>query len=83
MKGMIVPSLTAIAMIATTGAYAAEANGSIKTMDMKAHTVTLDNGRKYELPASYDMSKLQANEKVKVTYTNKRGRHMASGIVAQ
>lgn len=83
MRGMILPSLTAIAVIAASGAYAAQASGNIKTMDMKAHTVTLADGKMYELPASYDMSKLKANEKVKVTYSNKGSKHMATAIVAQ
>ncbi|MGO4842017.1 DUF1344 domain-containing protein, partial [Rhizobiaceae sp. 2RAB30] len=77
------PLLTAIAVVTSVGAYAAETSGSIKSVNAKAHTVTLTNGNVYELPASYDMSKLKANEKVKLTYRDKSGKHMATAAVAQ
>ncbi|MGO4833369.1 DUF1344 domain-containing protein [Rhizobiaceae sp. 2RAB30] len=77
------PILTALAMISATGAYAATARGTIKSMDMSADTVTLADGQVYELPDGYDMGKLKANEKVVVTYTDKAGKHMASKIDAQ
>ncbi|HWK64914.1 MAG TPA: DUF1344 domain-containing protein [Rhizobiaceae bacterium] len=83
MKGMILPSLTAVALIAATGAYAAQATGSIKSMDSKAHTLTLDNGTVYQLPSKQDMSKMKAGEKVKITYQSKGGKHMATSVAAQ
>ncbi len=70
MTRMILPLLTALAMISATGAYAAQARGTIKSLDMSTNTVTLTDGQVYDLPEAYDMSKLKANEKVVVTYTD-------------
>lgn len=83
MTRMTLPVLTALAMIAATGAYAAQARGTIKSMDMSNNTVTLADGQVYDLPEAYDMGKLKANERVVVTYTDKVGKHMASKIDAQ
>lgn len=83
MTRMILPLLTAIAVVSATGAYAAEASGTIKSMDAKAHTLTLADGKVFDLPASYDMGKLKANEKVKLTYSDKGGKHTATAVVAQ
>ncbi len=47
MRIMILTALTGIAMIAATGADAAQASGSIKTMDMKVRAqVTLADGKR-------------------------------------
>lgn len=78
MTRTILPILTAVAVLTATGAYAAQTSGSIKSMDTKARTMTLANGRVFHLPPSYDMSKLSTNEKVIVTYHNRHGRHMAT-----
>lgn len=83
MKRMILPLLTAAAMLTAAGAYAAQTSGDIKSMDTKARTVTLANGRTFHLPESYDMGKLNTSEKVKVTYHNRHGRHMATSIAPQ
>lgn len=83
MTRMTLPVLTALAMISATGAYAAQARGTIKSIDVSANTVTLADGQVYDLPGGYDMSKLKSNEKVVVTYTDKAGKHMATAIAAQ
>lgn len=83
MRRMILPSLTAVALFAATGAYAAQATGSIKSMDAKAHTLTLDNGTVFSVPAKQGMGKMKTGEKVKVTYQDKGGKHMATSVVPQ
>ncbi|MGO4833631.1 DUF1344 domain-containing protein, partial [Rhizobiaceae sp. 2RAB30] len=70
MTRVTLPVLTALAMISATGAYAAQARGTIKSLDMSTNTVTLADGQVFDLPEAYDMSKLKTNEKVVVTYTN-------------
>lgn len=56
--------------LATTSAMAADlvANGTIKSMDAKACTVTLAPAAVYTFPAKCDFSKLKADEKVSITY---------------
>ncbi|MGO4835182.1 DUF1344 domain-containing protein [Rhizobiaceae sp. 2RAB30] len=77
------PLLTATAILIATGAYAAEMSGDIKSMDSKARTMTLMNGQMFEVPKSVDMDSLNTAERVKVTYHQSHGKHMATRIVPE
>jgi len=71
--------LTAVAMTAgATLAMAADATGTIKSIDAVTHTVTLDTGAKYVPGAGVDFGKLKVGEKVKLTYSVANGQNMVS-----
>lgn len=80
MRRVFLPSLTAIALLATTGAYAAHVTGAIRSVNPKSHLVTLHNGSVYHLPRSYNIGRLTPGEKVTITYHNQGGRHMATSV---
>lgn len=82
MNRFLVPAFAAVMALSVGGAFAATVTSTIKSMDAKAHTVTLHDGRVYHLPMGHDMSMLKAGEKVKVTFENKAGKHEATEIVA-
>ncbi len=82
MRKYLIPVVAATAILAAAGAYAANTTGTIKAMDAASHTVTLDNGQIYHLPATGDMTQLKVGEKVTVTFETKDGQHMASGVKA-
>lgn len=42
------------------------ASGVVKSFDLKAHTLTLADGKIYQLPANYSTPTLKAGEKVTV-----------------
>lgn len=79
----VIPFLTTAAVLIATGAYAAQMSGDIKSMDSKARTMTLMNGQVFEVPKSVDMDSLNTAERVKVTYHQSHGRHVATRIVPE
>ena len=54
---------------AASVAYAAEASGTIKSLDMAKDMITLDNGSTYVAPKSVELSKFKVGEKVTLSYT--------------
>ena len=49
-------------------AYAAEATGTIKSIDMSKHTVTLDNGSTYDVAKDAQVIGMRIGERVTLTY---------------
>ena len=63
-------AVAAASLIGLAGAaFAADATGTIKSLDTAKNMVTLDNGATYEAGKSVNLSGLKVGEKVKVTYT--------------
>ena len=54
---------------AATAAYAAEATGIIKSIDISKHEVTLNNGSTYDVAKSVKLDGLKVGEKVRLTYS--------------
>ena len=52
-----------------TAAYAAEASGTIKDLDMSKHSVTLNNGSTYDVAKGVKLDGLKIGEKVTLTYS--------------
>lgn len=48
--------------------YAAEAAGTIKSIDMSKHTVTLDNGSTYDVAKDVQVNGTRIGERVTLTY---------------
>ncbi len=78
-----VVALSAAALLAAVSvASAATMNGTIKSIDVTAKTVTLDNGETLTLGAQVDASALKPGEKVKITYSGSGSSMKATAIVA-
>ncbi len=83
MRRFVAPAVIAAVLTASPLAFAADsATGVIKSMDSKAHTITLDNGVTYQLPANFQPM-LRTGEKVKVSWEMKNGKHQADSVVIQ
>jgi Cu/Ag efflux protein CusF len=54
---------------AASVAYAADATGIIKSLDVTKDMVTLDNGSTYLAPKNVNLSNFKVGEKVTVSYT--------------
>ena len=91
---LIVAALSATsAMAATTTMKPAPAkpvaaaptvtDGTIKSINAKGESVTLDNKTVYYFPAKFDLSKVKVGEKVAITWTAKGKKDMASAIASQ
>ena len=65
---------------AASVAYAADATGTIKSLDMSKDMITLDNGASFMAPKSVKLSDFKVGEKVTVSYTKAGDRMDATSI---
>lgn len=75
--------MAAFALLAGTGlasAAAATVTGTIKSTDAAAHTLTLDTGVVYVVPATIVMSKMKADEEVEVVFDVKVSKNEATKV---
>jgi Cu/Ag efflux protein CusF len=80
MKRLMPPLLAALLVAGASAAFAADATGTIKSIDAAKNTMTLDNGSTYVAPASVKLSTFKVGEKVSVDYTMSNGKMEASSI---
>lgn len=57
-----------LSTIASTGAFAAEAEGKVKAVDRDNLTITLENGKSYKLPGEFDVDAIQEGMVVLLAY---------------
>jgi hypothetical protein len=80
MRMFVSAALAAAVLGAASVAYAADATGTIKSLDMSKDMVTLDNGASYLAPKSMKLSDFKVGEKVTVSYTKAGDRMDATSI---
>ncbi|WP_413868401.1 DUF1344 domain-containing protein [Albidovulum sp.] len=69
MRFHILPLVLVTALGATSAAYASETTtGMIKSFDMKARTLTLEDGTIYMLPGAFKDPGLKVGEKISVLW---------------
>jgi Cu/Ag efflux protein CusF len=73
-------ALAAALLGAASVAYAADATGTIKSLDMSKDMITLDNGSSYIAPKSVKLSDFKVGEKVTVSYTKAGDKMDATSI---
>jgi Cu/Ag efflux protein CusF len=61
-------------------AYAADATGKIKSIDMTTDMVTLDSGVVFVAPSTVKLSSFKAGEKVTVDYMTSDGKNMIKSM---
>ena len=82
MRSNFVPAALVALIFAVPMAYAATTtSGSIKAFDLKAMTLTLDNGIAYKLPAGFKDPGLKVGEKVAVAWDMKGANHDATAVM--
>lgn len=62
-------ALAAAFLGAASAAYAADATGKIKSLDMTKDSITLDNGSTFMAPKTTKLSDFKVGQKVTVSYT--------------
>lgn len=80
MRALLVPAALAALSLAPAALAAESATGTVKSLDMKAHTLTLGNGRIYHLPTSFADPGLKAGEKVQISWAMQNGHRDASAV---
>jgi Cu/Ag efflux protein CusF len=73
-------ALAAALLGAASVAYAADATGTIKSLDMSKDMITLDNGSSFMAPKSVKLSDFKVGEKVTVSYTKAGDKMDATSI---
>lgn len=82
MRNFLLP-LTLAAAVGLSGAgFAAgtAATGTIKSIDVKAETVTLQDGKTYQLPSGFKLDAFKVGEKVSLMWEMKGGKYEASEL---
>jgi hypothetical protein len=82
MRALLVPAAVAALLATAPFALAAgqTATGTVKAFDMKAHTLTLNDGVVYQLPSGFKDPGLKSGEKVQISWDMKSGKHEASKV---
>ena len=80
-KLMVAASAAALLVSSTFAAFAAEATGAVKSIDMTAKTVTLEDGKIYVLPTGFDTASIKVGDKVKITFDEADGKMTATEVV--
>ena len=72
---------TMIATLMLSGAaFAAEAEGQIKKIDIDQLTITLDNGKSYKLPGEFDVSTLKEGMEILLAYDEVGGENLITDM---
>lgn len=64
----------------TLAAPAAEVDGTIKSIDQDALTITLDDGKSYKLPGEFDMESIKAGMDVVLAYDQVDGQNLITDM---
>jgi hypothetical protein len=54
--------------VISSGAFAAEAEGKVKSVDRDNLTITLDDGKSYKLPGEFDIDAIQEGMQALIAY---------------
>ena len=82
MRALLVPITAAADLASSLGAFAADTTttGTVKSYDMKANTLTLNNGTVYTLPTGFKNPGLKAGEKVSIAWNMMNSKHVADKV---
>jgi uncharacterized protein (AIM24 family) len=68
MKHFLVAAAAVGASVLATVAYADEATGTVKAINLANRMLTLDDGKVYVFTAAVDLGRVKVGDNVKVTY---------------
>ena len=76
------PLLGALLAVALSigSAFAAQAEGEIRSIDREAMTITLDDGKSYKLPGEFDVGSISEGMTILFAYDEVNGVNMITDI---
>lgn len=78
MGSKLIPATLAILLAASAGAYADQmSTGTVKSIDMTARTLTLNNGFVYRLPLNYRNDDLTPGKRVQLSWSQRKNHQFA------
>lgn len=72
--------ILAATLLATSAAFAAEAEGEIKKIDANKLTITLSDGNSYRLPGEFDVSTLKEGMDIVLSYDEVDGEKLIADM---
>ncbi len=73
-------SAVCVAFLMTSAAFAAEAEGKIKSIDTDNLTITLEDGKAYKLPGEFDMESIKEGMEVLLAYDTIEGQNLITDM---
>ena len=80
MKRLFASISAACLLLASTQAFAATDIGVVKSIDVKHDSITLDDGKVFNLVEKVEAEQMKVGTKVQVTYRTKSGKLLATSI---
>ena len=75
----LIGAFAAILMV-SGAAFAAEAEGQIKSIDKDKATITLDNGKSYKLPGEFDVDNIKPGMDILIAYDVVSGENLITDM---
>ena len=72
--------VVAAALMISSAAFAAEAEGQIQTVDRDNLTITLDDGKSYKLPGEFDVELIQEGMTILLAYDEISGENLITDM---
>ena len=76
----ILTGAVAAALLMSSAAFAAEAEGQIQTIDKENLTITLDDGKSYKLPGEFDVDALKEGMDILLAYDEISGENLITDM---
>ena len=81
MKKILVPAMTALLVLSSGASFAwTHVKGSITSLDSSAHSLTLSNGKTYQLQSGVDAKGLAVSDKVTISTEMKGGQRLVNKV---
>ena len=78
MAKVLCVALTVLLVLSVAGAWAAEVEGKIQTLDTSDRTMVLDNGMRVTVADGVAIEGLREGSEVKVTFEERDGKNVAT-----
>ena len=80
MAKVLCAALTVLLVFSVAGAWAAEIEGKIQTLDTSDRTIVLDNGTRVTVADGVAIDNLREGSEVKVTFEERDGKNVATMV---
>jgi hypothetical protein len=80
MRRVLSITVAVLLVLSVAGAWAAEIQGKIQSVDPSDRSVMLDNGTKLWVAEGVSMDSLQAGADVKASYEERDGKNIATSV---
>jgi Protein of unknown function (DUF1344) len=81
MRGFLLAATSATILLAATNVQAAETMGTVRSVNTRSDSITLNDGKAYVLPEGIEAESVKVGEKVKIIFAENKGKNRASSLV--